>query len=157
MDYSQTKWALQDHQWVVLIWFFFWSMWDIVSTEFLWVLSVQVSKKTTTKKQTARASNKTNKRRRMKKGTAYDTFLYGLSQAQMVSGDKKRVLRAVVYMLSLPMHWERAWQRLILFLKIMVIPKYFSGIDLYISFLLYSLHVGLWRSNCSFKMEHQLT
>ena len=54
-------------------------MWDIVSTEFLWVLSVQVSKKTTTKKQKARASNKTKKRRRMKKGTAYDTFLYGLS------------------------------------------------------------------------------
>ena len=40
----------------------------------------------------------------MKNGTAYDTFLYGLSRAQMVSGDKKRVLRTVIYMLSLPMH-----------------------------------------------------
>ena len=47
---------------------FFLNMWDIVSTEFLWTLSIQVSKSTTTKKQTARASNTTNKKEKNEKG-----------------------------------------------------------------------------------------
>ena len=47
---------------------FFLNTWDIVSTEFLWTLSIQVSKNTTTKKQTARASNATNKKEQNEKG-----------------------------------------------------------------------------------------
>ena len=50
---------------------FFLNMWDIVSTEFLWTLSIQVSKNTTTKKQTARASNTTNKKEINEKGNNF--------------------------------------------------------------------------------------
>ena len=52
---------------------FFLNMWDIVGTEFLWTLSIQVSKNTTTKKQTARDSNTTNKKEKNEKG---NNFLY---------------------------------------------------------------------------------
>ena len=46
-------------------------MWDIVITELLWILSVQVSKKTTAKKQIARASNETSKKEKNKKGNNF--------------------------------------------------------------------------------------
>ena len=46
-------------------------MWDIVSTELLLTLSIQVSKNTTTKKQTARASNTTNKKEKNEKGNNF--------------------------------------------------------------------------------------
>ena len=46
-------------------------MWDIVITELLWTLSVQVSKKTTAKKQITRASNKTSKKEKNKKGNNF--------------------------------------------------------------------------------------
>ena len=98
--------------------FSFLSMWDIVSTELLLTLSIQVSKNTTTKKQTAKASNKTNKKEKNEKGNNLWHITYGLFQAQMVSGDKKRALRANICMLTFPMHWPRAWKRLVPFLKI---------------------------------------
>ena len=97
--------------------FSFLSMWDIVSTELLLTLSIQVSKNTTTKKQTAKASNKTNKKEKNEKGNNLWHITYGLFQAQMVSGDKKRALRANICMLTFPMHWPRAWKRLVPFLK----------------------------------------
>ena len=52
----------------------------------------------------------------------FDTFLYGLSHAQLVSGDKKRALKAVICLLTFPMHWVKAQQfRLVPFgKKIMV-------------------------------------
>ena len=96
---------------------FFLNMWDIVSTEFLWTLSIQVSKNTTTKKQTAKASNTTNKKEKNEKGNNLWHITNGLFQAQMVSGDKKRALRANICMLTFPMHWPRAWKRLVPFLK----------------------------------------
>ena len=55
-------------------------MWDIVSTEFLWTSSIQVSKNTTTKKQTAKASNTTNKKGKNEKGNFW-YVTYGLFQA----------------------------------------------------------------------------
>ena len=58
--------------------FFFLSMWDIVITELLWTLSVQVSKKTTTKMQTARASNETSKKEKNKKGNNFWYIWYML-------------------------------------------------------------------------------
>ena len=100
--------------------FSFLSMWDNVSTELLWTLSIQVSKNTTTKKQTAKASNTTNKKEKNEKGNNLWHTTYGLFQAQMVSGDKKRALRANICMLTFPMHWPRAWKRLVPFLKIIV-------------------------------------
>ena len=57
-------------------------MWDIVSTELLWTLSIQVSKNT--KKQTAKASNTTNKMEKNEKGNNFCDIVYGLFQAQMV-------------------------------------------------------------------------
>ena len=104
-------------------------MWDIVSTELLLTLSIQVSKNTTTKKQTARASNTTNKMEKNEKGNNFSYIVYGLFQAQMVSGDKKRALKVAICMLTFPIHWLRAWQRLVPFFKnyIMVI-KYSSVI-----------------------------
>ena len=83
-------------------------MWDIVSTEFLWTSSIQVSKNTTTKKQTAKASNATNKKEKNEKGNNFWYVTYGLFQAQLVSGDKKRALKAVICMLTFPLHWPRA-------------------------------------------------
>ena len=59
-------------------------MWDIVSTELLWTLSIQVSKNTTSKKQTAKASNTTNKMEKNEKGNNFCDIVYGLFQAQMV-------------------------------------------------------------------------
>ena len=56
-------------------------MWDIVSTELLLTLSIQVSKNTTTKKQTARASNTTNKMEKNEKGNNFSYIVYGLFQA----------------------------------------------------------------------------
>ena len=100
--------------------FSFLSMWDIVSTELLWTYSIQVSKNTTTKKQTAKASNTTNKKEKNEKGNNLWHITNGLFQAQMVSGDKKRALRANICMLTFPMHWPRAWKRLVPFLKIIV-------------------------------------
>ena len=97
--------------------FSFLSMWDIVSTEFLWTLSIQVSKNTTTKKQTARASNTTNKMEKNEKGNTFCYIVYGLFQAQMVSGDKKRALKVAICMLTFPIHWLKAWQRLVPFFK----------------------------------------
>ena len=97
--------------------FSFLSMWDNVSTELLWTLSIQVSKNTTTKKQTSRASNTTNKKEKNEKGNFWH-ITYGLFQAQMVSGDKKRVLRVNICMLTFPLHWLRTWKRLVPFLKI---------------------------------------
>ena len=47
---------------------FFLSLWDIVSTELLWTLSLQVSKNTTTEKKKARAATKTNKKEKNEKG-----------------------------------------------------------------------------------------
>ena len=97
-------------------------MWDIVSTELLLTLSIQVSKNTTTKKQTARASNTTNKMEKNEKGNNFSYIVYGLFQAQMVSGDKKRALKVAICMLTFPIHWLKAWQRLVpFFFKIMVI------------------------------------
>ena len=46
-------------------------MWDIVSTEFLWTLSIQVSKNTTTKKQTVGASNTANEKDKIGKGNNF--------------------------------------------------------------------------------------
>ena len=40
----------------------------------------------------------------MIKVTIFDIFLYGLFQAQMVSGDKKRALKAAICMLTFPLH-----------------------------------------------------
>ena len=77
-------------------------MWDIVSTEFLWTSSIQVSKNTTTKKQTAKASNATNKKGKKEKGNFW-YVTYGLFQAQLVSGDKKRALKAVICTLTFPL------------------------------------------------------
>ena len=65
-------------------------MWDNVSTELLWTLSIQVSKNTTTKKQTAKASNTTNKKEKNEKGNNLWHITNGLFQPQMVSGDKKK-------------------------------------------------------------------
>ena len=90
-------------------------MWDIVSTELLLTLSIQVSKNTTTKKQTARASNTTNKMEKNEKGNNFSYIVYGLFQAQMVSGDKKRALKVAICMLTFPIHWLKAWQRLVPF------------------------------------------
>ena len=87
--------------------FSFLSMWDTVSTELLWTSSIQVSKNTTTKKQTAKASNTTNKKGKNEKGNFW-YVTYGLFQAQLVSGDKKRALKAVICMLTFPLHWPRA-------------------------------------------------
>ena len=58
-----------------------------MSTEFLWTLSIQVSKNTTTKKQTARASNTTNKKEKNKKGKNFWHITKGLSQAQWKQKD----------------------------------------------------------------------
>ena len=60
--------------------FSFLSMWDNVSTELLWTLSIQVSKNTTTKKQTAKASNTTNKKEKNEKGNNFDTSLMACSR-----------------------------------------------------------------------------
>ena len=92
-------------------------MWDIVSTELLLTLSIQVSKNTTTKKQTARASNTTNKMEKNEKGNNFSYIVYGLFQAQMVSGDKKRALKVAICMLTFLIHWLKAWQRLVPFFK----------------------------------------
>ena len=40
----------------------------------------------------------------MRKVTIFDIFLYGLFQAQLVSGDKKRALKAAICMLTFPLH-----------------------------------------------------
>ena len=40
------------------------------------------------------------KKEKNEKAKIFDTFLYGLSQAQMVSGDKKKALKAVICLLT---------------------------------------------------------
>ena len=40
----------------------------------------------------------------MRKVTIFDIFPYGLFQAQLVSGDKKRALKAAICMVTFPLH-----------------------------------------------------
>ena len=110
------QWTLQDHQWVVSINFYFLSMWDIVSTEFLWTSSIQVSKNTTTKNQTAGASNKTFTNLHLQLCKAWLICLFSLEILQKCEQNCSlhihnliKLIRVMIYVLTASGGYNQLW------------------------------------------------